>query len=222
MGTSSGFSWVHFLGNIGFQYSRTGRIGSGPVVMMSTVFGSTTLASLTVGILVRILSLRWTWRLKTKATDSASKVSPLWNLMPLRRVKRQLVGLVCSHFSASWPYRSIVCGLRSVRRSHTAQQHMMSGALPESPGSMLSGQPPMTITILPLGAAPLGVGLGAAVVGVTACAGGCAGCVAAGAGGVVGVGTLSGLIAVAVGGGGGGVGVGDAAQDVATKINSKV
>src|SRR3990170_6464638 len=113
------------------------------------------------------------------ATSSAFKFSPLWNLTPLRSLKRQVVGLTCSQLSASRPLSSLVLGSRSTMRSQTLKPIIKTCLLLAFSDSRLSGSAPMTTTILPVGVGPL-----AAVVGV---AGTAIGLGAAGAAAAVGV-----------------------------------
>ena len=56
-------------------------------------------------------------KLSASAADSALKGEPSWNLTPWRRVKRQVVGLVCSHLVASSPTSSLVFGSRLSKAS---------------------------------------------------------------------------------------------------------
>src|SRR3989304_4900028 len=117
-------------------------------------------------------------RLIFQAAASALNFSPLWNLILLRSWKRQAVGLVCSHFSASRPVSSIVLASRSVRRS---RMFRVMGLVVELSwtGSISSGSAVNAMTIFPV-ALGLGVGLGSAAVGA---AGATVGAAAVGGGG---------------------------------------
>src|SRR6478672_13929624 len=84
---------------------RTGRIGSGCGVTISIVASSTftTLIWKPENILVRALQSSFGLRALSTELEMASGVSgaPSLYLMPLRRVKRQVVGFTCFHDVAS-------------------------------------------------------------------------------------------------------------------------
>ena len=73
---------------------------AGPEVFTSTVYRSTTLTSVTLATLALAVGEAWASS-KENLTSSAVSSFPSWNLMPLRRKKRQVVGSGFSQRSAT-------------------------------------------------------------------------------------------------------------------------
>src|SRR6185503_4702560 len=101
--------------------SRLGTIGSGTLVTMRTVRGSTIDTSWPNDgghvSLDRVLSFEWMARSMVNLTHSALNSSPLWNLMPLRSLISHVFGLRFFTDSASSGLISMVWGSRVSRPS---------------------------------------------------------------------------------------------------------
>src|SRR3972149_10699794 len=122
-------------------------------------------------------------RKRFQATPAPSSTSPLWNLTPLRNLKRQVSGFTCSQLSASSPLISRVSGSRWVTFSAMLERIIRGNSSVCWCGSIVGGSLLMTIIILPFAWAA-GVGVSAGGLVAVACAGAAVvGAGAAGAGG---------------------------------------
>ena len=86
---------------IGIEVSSDSRIGSGPLVSISTVMSSMRRTSLTDPTTSDSCELLEVMRLKENATSPAVSGLPSSHFTPGRRWKVHSTGLVCSHFTAS-------------------------------------------------------------------------------------------------------------------------
>src|SRR3990172_985425 len=104
---------------------------------------------------------------------SALKSSPLWNLMPFFRVKRQVVASFCSHLSASIGTTSIVLESRSVSSSYMFLVTTRIALSSANCASRFSGSVLTTMVSFPLAAdaAAAAVGVTGGRVGLAATAG---------------------------------------------------
>src|SRR6185295_7854946 len=122
------------------------------------------------------------------AAASAFQGVPSWNLTPWRSVKRQVVGLVCSHFVASSGTSSLVTGSRLSSASVTLRMTGYEKLAVASWAANIGGSSLRAITRLPFGstrAVPAGAIVGLAGTGCWAAgaAVGTAGAAAVGAAG---------------------------------------
>jgi len=99
-GFSALFSSAHFLLMMYTSEITSGMIGKGVLVMMSIVWLSIFFTSAIVFVYERMSEPSPAARAKVKTTSSAVKGVPSWNCTPLRRLKRQVVGVTCCHLVA--------------------------------------------------------------------------------------------------------------------------